>query len=59
MFPLEEGVWGNRGSPIVPHALIPDDQRHRTAAEGYAALGMYLDADAELQKWARSPRSTP
>jgi Tfp pilus assembly protein PilF len=28
--------------------LLPDDQRHLTAAEGYADLGMYLDADAEL-----------
>jgi Tfp pilus assembly protein PilF len=30
--------------------LLPDDQRHLTAAEGYAALGMYLDADAELDR---------
>jgi hypothetical protein len=37
----------------------PYNQRHRTAAEGYAALGMYLDANAELGKLARSPRSTP
>jgi len=35
------------------------DQRHMTAAEGYAELGMYLDANAELGKLARSPRSTP
>jgi hypothetical protein len=28
--------------------LTPEDQRHLTAAEGYADLGMYLDADAEL-----------
>jgi hypothetical protein len=28
--------------------LEPEDQRHLTAAEGYADLGMYLDADAEL-----------
>jgi hypothetical protein len=30
--------------------LTTDDQRHLTAAEGYAALGMYLDADAELDE---------
>ena len=30
--------------------LLPDDQRHLTAAEGYAALGMYLDANAELEE---------
>jgi tetratricopeptide (TPR) repeat protein len=30
--------------------LNPDDQRHLTAAEGYAALGMYLDANAELEE---------
>jgi hypothetical protein len=30
--------------------LIPDDQRHLTAAEGYAALGLYLDANAELEE---------
>ena len=29
--------------------LNPDDQRHLTAAEGYAELGMYLDANAELE----------
>ena len=30
--------------------LNPEDQRHLTAAEGYAALGMYLDANAELEE---------
>ncbi len=30
--------------------LLPDDQRHLTAAEGYADLGMYLDANAELEE---------
>jgi predicted Zn-dependent protease len=30
--------------------LLPDDRRHLTAAEGYAALGMYLDANAELEE---------
>ncbi len=30
--------------------LPADDQRHLTAAEGYAALGMYLDANAELEQ---------
>lgn len=30
--------------------LLPDDQRHLTAAEGYAALRMFLDADAELDQ---------
>jgi hypothetical protein len=30
--------------------LLPDDQRHLTAAEGYAALRMFLDADAELDE---------
>ena len=30
--------------------LLPDDQRHLTAAEGYAELGMYLDANAELEE---------
>jgi hypothetical protein len=29
--------------------LNADDQRHLTAAEGYVALGMYLDANAELE----------
>ena len=37
----------------------PYNQRHLTVAEGYAALGMYLDANAGLGKLARSPRSTP
>ena len=30
--------------------LDPTDQRHVTAAEGYLALGMYLDADGELEQ---------
>jgi Tfp pilus assembly protein PilF len=30
--------------------LTADDQRHLTAAEGFAELGMYLDADAELEE---------
>jgi Tfp pilus assembly protein PilF len=30
--------------------LTPDDQRHLTAAEGFAELGMYLDANAELEE---------
>ena len=30
--------------------LLPDDQRHLTAAEGYAELGLYLDANAELEE---------
>ena len=30
--------------------LTADDQRHLTAAEGYAELGMYLDANAELEE---------
>jgi Tfp pilus assembly protein PilF len=30
--------------------LNPDDQRHLTAAEGFAELGMYLDANAELEE---------
>jgi tetratricopeptide (TPR) repeat protein len=30
--------------------LPADDQRHLTAAEGYATLGMYLDANAELEE---------
>lgn len=30
--------------------LEPDDQRHLSAAEGYAALGMFLDANAELEQ---------
>lgn len=30
--------------------LEPDDQRHLTAAEGFAELGMYLDANAELEE---------
>ncbi len=29
--------------------LTADDQRHLIAAEGYTALGMYLDANAELE----------
>jgi Tfp pilus assembly protein PilF len=33
---------------MAPMPLTPEDQRHLTAAEGYADLGMYLDADAEL-----------
>ena len=30
--------------------LEPDDQRHLAAAEGFAELGMYLDANAELEE---------
>ena len=30
--------------------LTAGDQRHLSAAEGYAALGMYLDANAELKQ---------
>ncbi len=30
--------------------LTAADQRHLTAAEGYAALGMYLDANTELEE---------
>jgi hypothetical protein len=30
--------------------LNADDQRHLTAAEGYAALGMYLHANVELEE---------
>jgi hypothetical protein len=30
--------------------LTADDQRHLTAAEGYAELGLYLDANAELEE---------
>lgn len=30
--------------------LDPDEQQHLTAAEGYVSLGMYLDADAELDR---------
>jgi tetratricopeptide (TPR) repeat protein len=30
--------------------LTADDQRHLTAAEGYAALRMFLDANAELEE---------
>ena len=30
--------------------LPADDHRHLTAAEGYATLGMFLDADAELEQ---------
>jgi hypothetical protein len=29
--------------------LEPEDQRHITAAEGYIELGMFLDADEELE----------
>jgi hypothetical protein len=30
--------------------LETEDQRHLTAAEGFAELGMFLDADAELEE---------
>ena len=30
--------------------LLSEDHRHLTSAEGYATLGMFLDADAELEQ---------
>jgi len=30
--------------------LEPEDQKHLTAAQGYVELGMFLDADDELEK---------
>jgi hypothetical protein len=39
--------------------LLPDDQRHLTAAEGYAELGMFLDANAELEAIDAEVRHVP
>lgn len=33
-----------------PFRRLPDEQEHVTAAQGYLALGMTLDANAELEK---------
>ena len=39
--------------------LEPEDQRRLSAAEGYTALGMYLDADSELEQIAPDVRHRP
>src|SRR5690349_15878532 len=39
--------------------LEPIDQKHLSAAEGFAQLGMYLDADAELDNIDPYCRATP
>ena len=39
--------------------LTADDQRHLTAAEGYAALRMYVDANAELEAISGEVRHVP
>jgi tetratricopeptide (TPR) repeat protein len=39
--------------------LNPEDQRHLTAAEGYAQLGMFLDANEELEKIDADVRHLP
>lgn len=39
--------------------LDPDEQQHLTAAEGYVELGMYLDADAELDRIDPYARHVP
>lgn len=39
--------------------LEPDDQRHLTAAQGYRELGMFLDANAELEKIDPDVRHLP
>jgi hypothetical protein len=39
--------------------LEPEEQRHVTAAQGYAELAMYLDADAELDEIDPEVRHVP
>ena len=39
--------------------LESTDQKHLSAAEGFVALGMYLDADAELDNIDPLCRATP
>ncbi len=39
--------------------LEPDDQRHLTTAEGYLELGMYLDANQELERIEPDLRHLP
>jgi hypothetical protein len=39
--------------------LEPDDQHHLTVAEGYAGLGMWLDANAELEEIDPEVRHVP
>jgi predicted Zn-dependent protease len=39
--------------------LEPEDQQHLTRAEGYLELGMYLDANAELEEIDPDVRHVP
>ena len=39
--------------------LEPEEQQHVTAAQGYVELGMYLDADAELDRIDPDVRHLP
>jgi thioredoxin-like negative regulator of GroEL len=39
--------------------LEPEEQRHVTAAQGYVELGMFLDADTELNKVDADVRHLP
>jgi len=39
--------------------LEPQEQQYVTAAQGYAELGMFLDADAELEKVDPDVRHVP
>ncbi len=40
-------------------ALSAEDQKHLTAAQGYSALGMFLDANAELEEIDPEVRHVP
>jgi len=39
--------------------LEPEDQNHLTAAQGYVELGMFLDANAELDELDPGVRHLP
>ena len=39
--------------------LEPEDQHHLTVAQGYAELGMFLDADSELEAIDPDVRHVP
>jgi hypothetical protein len=43
----------------MPVLLTIEDQRHITAAQGYVELGMFLDANAELEEIDSELRSAP
>ncbi|MEA3208542.1 MAG: hypothetical protein QOE70_1599 [Chthoniobacter sp.] len=47
------------GESSVAMSLAEMDQRHLTAAQGYVELGMFLDANAELEKIGADSRHLP